>query len=144
MTEVFEKKSSLCQRYNDYFDMLKKRGKGEINKHDALRLLLRECLIVEAIEDKGVVSTAEEFVDLKRFTNSMRRRRREDEDSIKHWTDKAFKAWDDIAEQGKEIKKLKTALKQIRSHIDCPEHYSQHINDIIDGAIGPETPVEVK
>lgn len=113
MTEVFEKKTSLCQRYNDYFDMLKKRSKGEINKNDVLRLLLRECLIVEAIEDEGVVSAAEELADLKRFTNAMRRRRREDEESIKHWTDAAFKAWGVNAEQKKEIERLREALQTI-------------------------------
>ena len=113
MTEVFENKSSLSERYNKLFDMLKERGKGEINKNDVLRLLLRECLIIEGIEEKGLVKMAEELADMRRFTNSMRRRRREDEETIKHFWDERFDLQDTISAQTKEVKKLREALTKI-------------------------------
>jgi len=44
-------------------------------------------------------------------------------------------------EAADEIERLRRALLQIRSYIDCPEHYNKHIDNIIDAAVGPEMPI---
>ena len=56
-----------------------------------------------------------------------------------------FDAIDDQREKAAdEIERLRRALLQIRSYIDCPEHYNKHIDNIIDAAVGPEMPLEKK
>jgi len=119
MTEPVKKKETNCKRYNKFFDMLKERGKGEINKSDVLRLLYRECLITEAVEDKGFVKMAEEFADMQRRTNSFLRRQYDDAQMIKHLWEDNDRLKDLTWTQADEIDKLAAENYRLANNISA-------------------------
>ena len=119
MTEPVKKKETNCKRYNKFFDMLKERGKGEINKSDVLRLLYRECLITEAVEDKGFVKMAEELADMHRQTNTFRKKQYDDAQIIQRLRDDNNRLKDITWTQADEIDKLAAENYRLANNISA-------------------------
>ncbi len=106
-------------------------------KNELLRAAAELCVNEGFLDEANAVASADADIERMRLTEI-------------RWKEHQYKREARIVlggileEAADEIERLRKALLQIRSYIDCPEHYNKHIDNIIDAAVGPEMPIFVE